>query len=96
MTREELHAQNTMQIDPVKEENNEPEIIEVSNNNYEENDNFKTKDWKYPPITLLKKNEKSNSKENNEAIKTNVPIIMQVLRDFGIDARVVAHNMNLK
>jgi len=90
MTREEIHAQNTMTIEPVQESTPEEVLntIEVtgSTDDYE----FTNKEWKYPPITLLKKNEKSNSKENNEAIKTNVPIIMQVLKDFGIDARVVA------
>ena len=79
VTREELHQQTE-----VKEEPKEEVVID-----HEEYDPTPS-DWKYPPLTLLKKNTKVNSRENNEAIKNNVPIIMQVLRDFGIDAKVVA------
>ena len=80
VTREELHQQAE-----VKEEKPETDII-ITHEEVDED----IGDWKYPPLTLLKKNSKVNSKENNEAIKNNVPIIMQVLRDFGIDAKVVA------
>ena len=97
MTREELHAMNnTVEItEPIVEKEEErieeykPQEVEVEDEvdvTYQSN----SKEWKYPPISLLKKNVKSNSKENNEAIKNNVPIIMQVLSDFGIDAKVVA------
>ena len=48
------------------------------------------KNYQYPPITLLKKPAKGNSKENQEAIKHNVPILIQVLKDFGIEGKVVA------
>ena len=80
VTREELHQQT----EEVKEEKTEDVVIT------HEVDDPTPSDWKYPPLTLLKKNSKINSRENNEAIKNNVPIIMQVLRDFGIDAKVVA------
>ena len=53
-------------------------------------DNSNTKNYKYPPITLLSKPSKGNIKANQEAIKQNVPIIIQVLKDFGIDGKVVA------
>ena len=43
----------------------------------------------YPPISLLTKITKTDSKENELAIKNNIPILIQVLRDFGIEARVV-------
>ena len=46
--------------------------------------------WKYPPTDLLKEASKNDNKENQEAIKRNVPILEQVLRDFGIDATVVS------
>ena len=44
----------------------------------------------YPSINLLNRNKKSNTKENELAIKTNVPILERVLLDFGIEGRVVA------
>ena len=81
VTREELHQQT----EETKEEE-KPEDIIITH----EVDDPTPSDWKYPPLTLLKKNTKINSRENNDAIKNNVPIIMQVLRDFGIDAKVVA------
>ena len=46
--------------------------------------------WKYPPTDILEESSKSDNKENQEAIKRNVPILEQVLRDFGIDASVVS------
>ena len=66
--------------EPAKEE---AAIIKPSN----EDDN---KNYKYPPITLLQKPSKGNSKDNSEAIKHNVPILIQVLKDFGIEGKVVA------
>ena len=81
VTREELHQQT----EEVKEEEKTEDVVITH-----EVDDPTPSDWKYPPLTLLKKNSKINSRENNEAIKNNVPIIMQVLRDFGIDAKVVA------
>jgi len=44
----------------------------------------------YPPITLLSKPSKTNTKENETAIKANVPILETVFKDFGIDGKVVA------
>ena len=44
----------------------------------------------YPPITLLSKPVKTNTKENEAAIKANVPILETVFKDFGIDGKVVA------
>ena len=46
--------------------------------------------YTYPPITLLNKPSKTSGKDNQEAIKTNVPILIQVLQDFGIEGKVVA------
>lgn len=53
-------------------------------------DSNSNKDYKYPPITLLNKPAKGNNKDNQDAIKHNVPILIQVLKDFGIEGRVVA------
>ena len=46
--------------------------------------------WEYPPLSLLNKPAKGNSKENQEQIKNNIPIITKVLLDFGIESRVVS------
>ena len=43
----------------------------------------------YPPISLLNKPVKNDSKENEIAIKNNIPILIQVLQDFGIEGHVV-------
>ena len=48
------------------------------------------KNYQYPPITLLSKPSKGNGKANQDAIKQNVPILVQVLKDFGIEGKVVA------
>ena len=75
ISREDIHSNvNTV----VNEETGE--VTDVRN----------SKDWNYPPLSLLTKNEKNNNKENNEAIKNNVPILTQVLRDFGIEGKVVS------
>ena len=39
---------------------------------------------------MLSKPSKGNGKANQDAIKQNVPILVQVLRDFGIEGKVVA------
>lgn len=44
----------------------------------------------YPPINLLSKPTKTNTKENEAAIKSNVPILETVFKDFGIEGKVVA------
>lgn len=47
------------------------------------------KKYIFPPISLLNKSQKADGKENELAIKNNVPILIQVLKDFGIEAHVV-------
>ena len=42
-----------------------------------------------PRLSLLDDVKKVNNKDNELAIKANIPVLEQVLRDFGIDARVV-------
>ena len=44
----------------------------------------------YPPVTLLAKPGKNASKENEEAIKTNVPLLESVFKNFDIDCKVVS------
>ena len=47
------------------------------------------KKYIYPPISLLNKPPKTDSKDNEAAIKNNIPVLIQVLKDFGIEANVV-------
>ncbi len=78
----------------VKEEIKEVEEVEpeekstviVANNDMGEIINKK---YVFPPISLLNKSTKSDGKDNDLAIKTNIPILIQVLKDFGIEAHVV-------
>ena len=49
-----------------------------------------SKVYYYPPITLLNKPAKSNSNENNDAVKTTAPLIENVLKEFEIESKVVA------
>lgn len=59
------------------------EIVEMdSNGNYN-----------YPPITLLKRINRNNSKQNEEAVKETVPLLQSVFSDFGIEGKVVAINI---
>ena len=47
------------------------------------------KKYVYPPISLLNKPTKTDGKENELAIKNNIPVLIQVLSDFGIEAHIV-------
>ena len=53
------------------------------------NDDKPSKKYVYPPISLLNKPVKTDGKENELAIKNNIPVLIQVLMDFGIEAKVV-------
>jgi S-DNA-T family DNA segregation ATPase FtsK/SpoIIIE len=64
----------------------DPETREVK----EEVDEDTNKVYYYPPITLLTKPSKNNNKENEDSIKTNVPLIETVLKDFDIESKVVS------
>ena len=71
-------------VEEVKEvEENDVAIVTSSSNDKP------NKKYIYPPISLLNKPVKTDGKDNEAAIKTNIPILIQVLRDFGIDAKVV-------
>ena len=52
-------------------------------------DDKPSKKYVYPPISLLNKPVKTDGKENELAIKSNIPVLIQVLMDFGIEAKVV-------
>ncbi len=49
--------------------------------------------YKYPPMNLLAKPQRGNNKENQNAIKDNVVVLEQVLKDFGIEGKTVAANI---
>ena len=44
----------------------------------------------HPPITILNKPQKNNNRENEDAIEINAPILQTVLKDFGIESKVVS------
>lgn len=52
-------------------------------------DDKPNKKYVYPPMSLLNKPVKNDSKDNELAIKNNIPVLIQVLKDFGIEAHVV-------
>ena len=73
------HAMVISNIDELKNNESKEEVSvvrPVSDNSSGENKNYK-----YPPISLLSKPSKGNGKANQDAIKQNVPILVQVLRD---------------
>lgn len=73
--------------EPPKEETT-PEIPINNGEEYEINDQYQ-----YPPMGLLAKPQRGNNKENQNAIKDNVIILEQVLKDFGIEGKTVAANI---
>lgn len=79
--------------DLIQPRENKAEEKENIQNKEEKEETYDTKKYIYPPITLLKKPVKNNTKENEEAIKGNVPILTQVFKDFGIEGKVVAVNI---
>lgn len=50
------------------------------------------KGYKFPPISLLAKPPKTKNGESSETIANNVKVLEQVLKDFQIEAKVVAIN----
>jgi len=82
---DELKNNEHHEDEVVEEKVSVPVEPEVSNEEVVEN-----KKYMYPPISLLNKPSKMSGKDNQEAIKVNVPILTQVLKDFGIEGRVVA------
>ncbi len=75
------------EVEEIKEPVEEPVIESHENINTQvERSNRK---YSFPPITLLNKPLKNDNKDNDIAIKNNIPILVQVLKDFGIEAHVV-------
>ncbi len=70
----------------IKEVKEEEETIEPIINNPT------NPSYKFPPISLLAKPPKGKNSESSEKIASNVKILEQVLRDFQIEAKVVAIN----
>lgn len=56
-------------------------------------DYLPNKGYELPDISILNKPNKSKNNENQEAVKTNVEILVRVLRDFGIESKVVSVNI---
>ena len=69
------------EVEETKEEVIEPIINNPTNPSY-----------KYPPISLLSRPPKGKNSESSEKIASNVRVLEQVLRDFQIEAKVVAIN----
>ena len=54
-------------------------------------ENMDTSGYMYPPITLLKKNPKTKDNTNDVYAKSNIPVLEQVFKDFGIEgAKVIS------
>ena len=56
-------------------------------------ENMDTSGYMYPPITLLKKNPKTKDNTNDVYAKSNIPVLEQVFKDFGIEgAKVISYH----
>ena len=56
-------------------------------------ENMDTSGYIYPPITLLKKNPKTKDNTNDVYAKSNIPVLEQVFKDFGIEgAKVISYH----
>ena len=84
--REELHSKPEITVAESNPEPEETPVVKTEEDDYEP----ENKVWEYPPLSLLAKGSKNNNKDNQEAIKHNIPIIVQVLKDFGIEGKVVS------
>lgn len=62
--------------------------VAINDDDYEEN-----KGYVFPSLNLLAKPSRSKNSENQESIKHNVPILIQVLKDFGIEGKIIAANI---
>lgn len=77
--------------DEKKEEIVPEPILEIPINDGEEY--FENKGYQYPPMNLLSKPKRESSKDNQNAVKANVSVLEQVLKDFGIEGKTVAANI---
>ncbi len=95
---EELIKEPVKEIPKESEVQNDIAINETDTIETIELDEIKINDYcnlnyKLPPITLLNPTKKSDNKDNQAAIKDTVSVLQTVLKDFGIEAKVVAVNI---
>ena len=86
--RDEIHNKPEITTMDSIEENIEQEV--KTDVIIDEDYGGENKTWEYPPLNLLNKASKGSNKENQEQIKNNIPILVQVLKDFGIEGKVVS------
>ena len=86
--RDEIHNKPEITTMDSIEENIEQEV--KTDVVIDEDHGGENKTWEYPPLNLLNKASKGSNKENQEQIKNNIPILVQVLKDFGIEGKVVS------
>ena len=88
ITKKEKHSKDEEDtVEEIKDDvKEEPEVNIVQSVEPSVSTNRK---YTYPPISLLNKPAKTDNKDNDIAIKNNIPILIQVLKDFGIEAKVV-------
>ncbi|MBR3362291.1 MAG: cell division protein FtsK, partial [Bacilli bacterium] len=86
---EEEYEDNKVVISSIDElSNKQPPKEEIK-----EEEETVTGEYKKPPISILAKAKKVNSKENQDSIKKVIVDLEKVLTDFGIEAKVVAANI---
>lgn len=89
--REEIHSKPEITVMESQEEpEDDPTDLIVAKSTPPAEDDDEVREWEYPPLSLLTKGSKNNNKENQEQIKHNIPILVQVLKDFGIEGKVVS------
>lgn len=73
-----------------KKDEAKEEKVESTEDNNKVVDTTTSSKYFYPPIDLLNKATKNNSKENELAIRDNAPVLEKVLKDFGVEGKVVS------
>ena len=83
---------NVLTITSMEELTKKPQIAEEVKEDVvkEEVEEEENKIYFHPPITILNKAQKNNNRENEEVIEVNAPILQTVLKDFGIESKVVS------
>ena len=90
--KEEVHEKvdkKNKNVEETESDNNDVDVVI----NSDEEEFYENKNYVYPSVDLLTKPVREKSRENQESIKHNVPILIQVLKDFGIEGKVVAANI---
>ncbi|MDD3187493.1 MAG: DNA translocase FtsK [Bacilli bacterium] len=76
-----------------KEAKEEREVKEAKEESIAPMDSISSESYGLPPITLLNKPPKNKDNNNQQDIKNNVEILTQVLKDFGIESKIVSVNI---